>query len=55
MGMDQNEMALSWLQKAYDEHSHWLVWLKLDPRWVNLRNDKRYIELLNKMAFPQNY
>jgi TolB-like protein/Tfp pilus assembly protein PilF len=54
-GLDQNDMAILWLNKAYNEHSNWMVWVKLDPRWAGVSKDKRYIELVNKMAFPQSY
>jgi adenylate cyclase len=54
-GLNQNDRAIMWLNRAYDEHSHWMVWVKLDPRWAVISKDKRYIELVNKMAFPQSY
>ena len=30
----------------YEERTHWLVWLKLDPRWENLRSDARFEYLM---------
>ena len=35
VGLDQNDAALASLNRAFDERSHWLVWLRLDPRWTN--------------------
>jgi hypothetical protein len=32
-GLGQKDLAFQWLNKAFDERSHWLVWLRLDPRW----------------------
>jgi hypothetical protein len=26
------DAAFAWLNKAFDEKSNWLVWLRLDPR-----------------------
>jgi DNA-binding winged helix-turn-helix (wHTH) protein/TolB-like protein/Flp pilus assembly protein TadD len=48
-GLGEKEQALTWLEKAYDEHSLRPVWLKLDPRLDGLRADARYIELVRRM------
>jgi len=42
------------LQKAYEDRSHWLVWLNLDPRFDNVRSDPRFADLLRRMHFPGN-
>jgi len=52
VGLGENDQAFLWLNKAYDERSHWLVWLKGDPRWASLRSDKRYSELVNRVGLP---
>jgi len=44
-GLGENEEAFHWLDKAYDERSHWLVWLSLDPRWSGLHPDPRFDQL----------
>lgn len=51
-GLGQKEQAFAWLNKAFDERSHWLVWLKLDPRWDSLRSDARFAQLVQRMHFP---
>src|ERR1700752_959024 len=51
-GMGEKDKAFEWLNKAFDERSHWLVWLRLDPRWDVLRSDPRFGELINRMHFP---
>ncbi len=51
-GIGEKEQAFMWLNKAYDERSHWLVWLKLDPRWESLRSDNRFTQLVNKVGLP---
>ena len=53
VGLDQNDAALASLNRAFDERSHWLVWLRLDPRWNKLRPDPRFVELVSRMRFPQ--
>jgi len=51
--LGDKEEAFKWLDKAYDERSHWLVWLRTDPRWTPLRSDKRFAELLAKVGLPE--
>ena len=41
-GLRDNEQALIWLRKAVEERSHWLVWIKVDPRFDALRHDTRH-------------
>jgi TolB-like protein/DNA-binding winged helix-turn-helix (wHTH) protein/Flp pilus assembly protein TadD len=50
-GLDDKDQAINWLQNAYEDRSHWLVWLKLDPRFDNIRPDPRLQELLQRMQF----
>jgi serine/threonine-protein kinase len=40
------------LQDAYRERSHWLVWLKRDPRWDDVRTDPRFVQLVRKVGLP---
>lgn len=51
-GLGQRDSAFTWLNKAIDERSHWLVWLRLDPRWKGLRSDPRFAELVSRVRFP---
>lgn len=51
-GLGEKEQAFVWLNKAFDERSHWLVWLRLDPRWDDLRSDARFAQLIERMRFP---
>jgi DNA-binding winged helix-turn-helix (wHTH) protein len=51
-GLGQRDSAFAWLNKAFDERSHWLVWLRLDPRWKDLRSDPRFAELVSRVGFP---
>ena len=52
-GLGQTDAAFSLLNRAFDERSNWLVWLRLDPRWTGLRSDSRFAELVSCMRFPQ--
>jgi len=52
-GLGDNEPALTWLDHACEEKFQWLVWLRLDPRWVRLRSDPRYGHLLHRIGIPE--
>ena len=53
-GIGDSESAFTWLDRAFAERSHWLIWLRLDPRFEKLRADKRFSELLHRIEFPQS-
>lgn len=52
IGLGQNSDAIDWLEKAYDERSTWLTWLKVDPIFDPLRSDPRFQALYKKMNLP---
>ena len=41
--------ALDWLERAYREHDHDLVYLRVDHSWDSLRTNRRFQELLKQM------
>src|SRR2546422_7345452 len=47
--LGDNEMAMAWLEKAYEEKS-FLVYLKVDPAFDTLRKEERFVTLLHKMG-----
>jgi len=51
--LGEKEEAFLWLNKAFDERSNWLVWLKTDPRWNMIKSDKRFHEMVNRVGLPQ--
>ena len=51
-GLKDTEATFRALDAAYKERSHWLVWLKRDPRWDSVRSDPRFRELVRKVGLP---
>ncbi len=45
-GLNDQKNALLWLQRARRERSHWLVWLRTDPRFANLRTNPEFQALV---------
>lgn len=52
LGLDDHGHAMDWLEKAYDERSPWLEWLKVEPVFDPLRSNPRFQALYKKMNFP---
>ena len=50
-GLGNNDRAMEWLNKAFDEHSGFLVYVYLDPRLKSLHRDARFQDLLRRMGF----
>ena len=53
IALGDKSQALDWLQKAYDDRSAWLVYLKVDPWADSVRNDARFTDLVRRV-FPPN-
>ena len=50
IAMGEKDQAFDWIQKAYDDRSAWLVYLKVDPLFDNMRQDARFTDLLRRVA-----
>jgi len=48
-GLREKERALEWLEKASEDRSWEMVWLRVDPRFDSLRADARFADLLRRM------
>ena len=52
IGLRENEQAMEYLQRSYEEHSHWLIYLHLDPSMDALRDRPDFQDLLRKVGLP---
>lgn len=52
--LGQKDEAFAWLNKAYEARADALIWLKVDPRYDNLRSDARFSDLLKRVGFASN-
>ncbi len=49
LGLGQKDKAFEWLERAYEQRTHWMVYIKLHPMLDPLRSDPRFKALLKKM------
>ena len=52
LGLGDNERALDWLEKAYEARDSQLIYINRDPRFDPLRNEPRFIGLLERIDWP---
>ncbi len=51
-GLGDKDQAFAWLDRAYEERSHFLVDLKFNPILDPLRPDPRFADLLRRVGLP---
>lgn len=49
-GLGEKDQAFAWLEKAYQQHSPMMAWLKVDPRFDSLRPDPRFQDLMRRVG-----
>jgi eukaryotic-like serine/threonine-protein kinase len=52
-GLGDKDQAFAWLDKAYEERSNRLAYLKVEPTWDLIRSDPRFDELLRRIGLPR--
>lgn len=46
LGLGEIDNVFEWLHKGIEERSYWIIFLKMDPLYDELRSDPRFRELL---------
>ena len=52
IGLGEDDRAIEYLEKAYEEHSHWLIYLHIDPSMDGLRDTPGFHDLLRRVGLP---
>jgi hypothetical protein len=50
LGLGDKDEALRWLEQARQQRSPMMAWLKVDPRFDNIRSDPRFREMMQKVG-----
>ncbi|HEY6387892.1 MAG TPA: tetratricopeptide repeat protein, partial [Candidatus Acidoferrum sp.] len=53
LGLGDNEQALAWLERAYQERSNILQLVKVFPYFDPLRGDPRFVDLVHRVGLDQ--
>jgi len=48
-GLNDSDNTFAWLERAYEDRTHWLVFLQAEPRFDRLREDPRFIDLVHRV------
>ena len=54
-GLGEKDQAFAWLGKACEERHPYLILLKVEPVFKNLRDDPRFADLLRRIGLPPFY
>ena len=53
LGLGDRDRAFVWFEKAYQEQSNYLVYIKVWPLLDPFRSDPRFIDLMRRVGLPQ--
>jgi len=53
IGLKNEQLAIDWLEKSFEEREHRLVFLNSDPIYDPLRSNPRFQVLVDQMNFPE--
>jgi TolB-like protein/DNA-binding winged helix-turn-helix (wHTH) protein len=53
VGLGQKDQAITWLERAYEEHDQWMVFANSYPGLDRLHSEPRFQALMRRMNFPQ--
>jgi TolB-like protein/tetratricopeptide (TPR) repeat protein len=53
LGLGDNEQAMGWLERAYQEQSNILQLIKVHPYFDPLRGDPRFVDLVHRVGLDQ--
>ena len=51
LGLKNYDKAIEYLEKAYIEHERMLIYLKVHYFYDPIRNDPRFVKIINEMNF----
>ena len=52
VGLGDKEQAFAWLEKAYEERTNFLAYLKVQTTFDPLRSDPRFADLVRRVGLP---
>ena len=53
LAADDEDQALTWLERAFGERHKDLIFLRVDPQWDPIRADPRFEALAQRVKIPR--
>ena len=50
-GLGETEETLAWLERGFQQRDPKMTFLKVEPKWNNLRSEPRFVDLMRRMNF----
>jgi TolB-like protein/Flp pilus assembly protein TadD len=50
-GLGERDKTFTWLERGFEQRDAKMVFLKVEPKWNNLRDDPRFQDLLRRVGF----
>ena len=48
-GLGERDETLAWLERGFEQREPKMVFLKVEPKWNNLRSEPRFLDLMKRM------
>ena len=45
-----HSLALEWLEKSYQHHDYWMLYINVDPEFDALRSDPRFKAITHRLG-----
>jgi tetratricopeptide (TPR) repeat protein len=52
-GLGEADEAIAWLRRGVEQRDPKVIFLKVEPKWNNLRPDPRFADLMRRVGLPQ--
>jgi serine/threonine protein kinase/Tfp pilus assembly protein PilF len=52
-GLGQRNEAFAWLERGFEQRDPKMTFLKVEPKWNNLRDDPRFVDLMRRVGLSQ--
>jgi len=50
-GLGDRDQAFEWLERGFEQRDPKMAFLKVDPKWNNVRDDPRFMDLMRRVGF----
>lgn len=52
-GLEDRDRTFEWLERGFEQRDPKMVFLRVEPKWNNLRSDPRFVDLMRRVGFSQ--